>query len=559
MVTHGGRLPAETSRFFGRSKEAAAIRAALAGSRLVTLTGPGGVGKTRLAVRVANELAGAFPGGVYLVPLAAARDADGLVAAVAAGLGRPEPPAGAVADRIDALAGRLRGRLLLILDTCEHLTSACAELAEAVGRGPDGPVVLVTGRQPLHVPGEVVFRIPPFAVRDDEGGEAGSGGEAVALFADRAVAAVPGFAVTPLTRPKLVQLGRVLDGLPLAIEFAALRLRAVGLDELLDRLPGQVRMLGGGRRADSRQQSMLASISWSYDLCTPPERLLWTRLSVFGGEFDLAAAEAVCAGGGLSAADVLAAHVGLADKSVVLRADVFGGEARYRLLEVVREQGAARGDPDDLAACAERHRYHYLAVARRLAASLAGRDELADQFALAWRLERDATNLRLALDRSLAAADAATAAELTAALSAVDAVRGEIGELGEPRQEGREGRGVPSSADAAAIPPAALPSAGSVSSPPSAGQAAPSGSPSAAEGERADGGGGDAGSARGWQLLTAREREVAELVASGLTNKEIAARLFVSKRTVDAHLEHILAKLSYVSRVQIAALVTREQ
>jgi predicted ATPase/DNA-binding CsgD family transcriptional regulator len=496
------------------------------------LTGPGGVGKTRLALRIANELSGAFPGGVYLVQLSAARDADDLVAATAAGLGLPAPAAGTFAERIDWLVSQLRGRLLLILDTCEQLVNDCAALADAVLRGTDRPVVLVTGRQPLHVPGEVVFRIPPFAVPDD----AGQGDDAVALFADRAAAAVPGFAVTAVTLPKLVRIVRALDGIPLAIEFAALRLRAVGLDELLARLPGQLRMLGGGRRADSRQQSLLASISWSYHLCTPAERLLWTRLSVFGGEFDLAAAEAVCAGDGLSAADVLGAHVGLVDKSVVLRADVLGGEARYRLLEVVREHGAAEGDPEDLAACAERHRYYYLAVARRLAASLAGRDQLADQFALVSRLGRDATNLRLALDRSLTAGDTPMADELTAALSAVDAERGEI---------------VQASPDQLAA--AAVPSQGGAAAVPS-GQPA---SPPAAVAEGGDAGG--AGGAGGWQLLTAREREVAELVANGLTNKEIAARLFVSKRTVDAHLEHILAKLSYVSRVQIAALVTREQ
>jgi len=491
-------------------------------------------------------MAGAFPGGVYLVQLSAARDADGLMSATAAGLGLPAPAAGLLADRIGALAGRLHGRLLLILDTCEHLVDDCAALAEAVLGGDDCPVVLVTSRQPLHVPGEVVFRIPPFAVRDDAGSagsvsSATSGGDdAVALFADRAAAAVPGFAVTAATLPKLVRLGVALDGIPLAIEFAALRLRAVGLDELLARLPGQLLSLGGGRRTDSRQQSMLASISWSYDLCTPAEQLLWTRLSVFGGEFDLAAAEAVCAGGALSAADVLAAHVGLVDKSVVPRADVLGGEASYRLLEMVREHGAAQGDPEDLAACAKRHRLHYLAVARRLTASLAGRDQLADQFALVSRLGRDAINLRLALDRSLAAGDTPTAEELTAALSRVDVVRGEIGES---RKEKQAAAAVPLQSGAAVVPSPVAPPA-----------QAPG--PAAAEGGRGEG---DAGGAGGWQLLTAREREVAELVASGLTNKEIAARLFVSKRTVDAHLEHILAKLSYVSRVQIAALVTREQ
>jgi predicted ATPase/DNA-binding CsgD family transcriptional regulator len=494
-------------------------------------------------------MTGSFPGGVYVVQLSAARDADGLVSATAAGLGLPVPPAGMLAERADALVGRLHGRLLLILDTCEHLVDDCAVVAEAVLGGSARPVVLVTSRQPLHVPGEVVFRIPPFAVSDDTGNAvsasstASSGEDAAALFADRATAAVPGFAVTPAILPKLVRLGGALDGIPLAIEFAALRLRAVGLDELLARLPGQLLTLGGGRRTDSRQQSMMSSVSWSYDLCTPAEQLLWTRLSVFGGEFDLAAAEAVCADGALSAADVLAAHVGLVDKSVVPRFDVLGGEARYRLLEMVREYGAGHGDPEDLAACAKRHRLYYLAVARRLAASLAGRDQLADQFALVSRLGRDAANLRLALDRSLAAGDTPTADELTAALSRVDVVRSEIGEA---RKEKQAAMAVPPQGGAAVVPPPVAP------------PAQPTG-PGAAEAGRVEGDAGAAGAAGGWQLLTAREREVAELVASGLTNKEIAARLFVSKRTVDAHLEHILAKLSYVSRVQIAALVTREQ
>jgi predicted ATPase/DNA-binding CsgD family transcriptional regulator len=552
---HGGRPPAETSRFFGRSKEATAIRAALAKSRLVTLTGPGGVGKTRLAIRVANELSGTFPGGVYLVQLSAARDADGLLAAVAAGLGLAAPPDGTFTDRIDWLVGRLRGRrLLLILDTCEHLVDACAALANAVLGAADGPVVLATGRQPLHVPGEVVFRIPPFVVRDAS--NAIGGGEAVAFFADRAAAAVPGFAVsaiTAVTMPKLVRLCRALDGIPLAIEFAALRLRAVGLDELVARLPGHLRMLSGGRRADSRQQSMLASISWSYHLCTPAERLLWNRLSVFGGEFDLAAEEAVCAGGRLSAADVLSAHIGLVDKSVVLRADALGGEARYRLLEVVREHGADRGSAgrwniEDTAACAVRHRVYYLTVARRLAASLVGWDQLADQFALVSRLGRDASNLRLALERSLAAGDAPMAEELAAALSAVDAVCGEIGEMGETGEIGESGPDGQAAAVAAMVQGAAAAARLPMVPAQTAGQGA-------ADAGR-DGGANGAG---GWQLLTAREREVSELVANGLTNKEIAARLFVSKRTIDAHVEHILAKLSYGSRVQIAALVMREQ
>jgi predicted ATPase/DNA-binding NarL/FixJ family response regulator len=403
LITHGGRLPAETSRFFGRSKEAAAIRDALSRSRLITVIGPGGVGKTRLALRVADGLTDAFPDGVRLVPLSTARDTNSLVHAVAAALGLPAEarapdsadalaePSG-FAERVGRLTSGLHGRrMLLILDTCEYLVDACAAFAAAVLSDADGPVILATSRQPLDLPGEVVFRIAPLDVADD-------GGDAVALFADRAGAAVPGFVLTDDALPKAVRLCRALDGIPLEIEMAALRLRAVSLDELLSRLPGRrLRLLVGGRRADDRQQTMQASITWSYDLCTPAERLLWTRLSVFSGGFSLAAAEAVCAGGELAVGEVLETLVGLVDKSVVLRADVAGGDARYRLLEVVREQGVEQAGDADAAECAARHRDHYLGVARRFATAFVG----SDQVRLVSRLAQDAANLRLALEWSL--------------------------------------------------------------------------------------------------------------------------------------------------------------
>jgi predicted ATPase/DNA-binding NarL/FixJ family response regulator len=416
LLTHGVRLPAETSRFFGRSQEGAAIKDALARSRLVTLTGPGGVGKTRLAIKVADELAQAFPDGVFLADLSAAGDAGGVARAIAAALGLPARQGQADEDQQsqpDWLASQLRGRhLLLILDTCEHVVDACAVLADAILRGGGDPVLLVTSRQPLDLPGEVVFRIPPLAVGSD-------GGDAVSLFADRAAAAAPGFEVTADTLPRLVRLCRLLDGIPLEIELAALRLRAIGLDELLARLPGHLRLLASGRRAavGDRHQSLQASISWSYDLCSPTERLLWTRLSVFADGFDLAAAEVVCGSeapgddrgsGGLGTDDVLDTLVGLVDKSIVLRtADT--GAARYRLLAVVREQGAEQAADADT--CAVRHRAHYLEVARAFAASFIGPVQLG----LVAGLTGDWANLRLAFDGSLAADDAAMAMELATA------------------------------------------------------------------------------------------------------------------------------------------------
>jgi predicted ATPase/DNA-binding CsgD family transcriptional regulator len=412
LITHGGRLPAESSRFFGRSHEAAAIQGALARSRLVTLTGPGGMGKTRLAVKVAGDRARAFPGGVFLADLSAARDADAVARAVTAALGLPGHEGQRDRPRADWLAGQLSGEhLLLILDTCEHVVDACALLADAILRGGDGPVLMVTSRQPLDLPGEVVFRLAPLEAED-----------AVSLFADRAGAADPGFEVTGDTRPKVVRLCRVLDGVPLAIELAALRLRAVGLDELLARLPGHLRLLGYGRTgAGERQRSLQASISWSFHLCSPAEQLLWTRLARLADGFDLAAAEEAGTGDDLGADEILDTLVGLVDKSIAARTADSDGAVRYRLPAIVREYGAA----------------------------------------------------------------------LSGAGSGAD-----------PEDAEYAGR---------------------------------------------------------WRLLTPREREVAALVAKGLTNREIAASLVVSKRTVDAHLEHILGKLGYNSRVQVAALASHEQ
>ena len=420
LITHGGRLPAETSRFFGRSHEAAAIRDALARSRLVTLTGPGGIGKTRLAIKVAGELAQAFPAGVFLADLSVARDANAVARAAASALGLRGQESQQDQQLPDWLAGQLRGsHLLLLLDTCEQVVDACAALADGILRGGSDPVLMVTSRQPLDLPGEVVFRIPPLAVDD-------GGGDAVSLFADRAAAAVPGFEMTAQILPKLVRLCRLLDGIPLAIELAALRLRAVGLDELLARLPGHLGLLASGRKTavGDRQQSLQASINWSYDLCSPAERLLWARLSVFADGFDLAAAEEVCSGGELGADQLLDTLVGLVDKSVVLRAADTGSAARYRLLAIVREHGAAQAASTD--ACAARHRVYYFDAARAFAASFVGPGQLA----LVARLARDEANLRLAFDGALAAGDATMTLEFATACWPWLASAGRLAEAG---------------------------------------------------------------------------------------------------------------------------------
>jgi predicted ATPase/DNA-binding CsgD family transcriptional regulator len=331
---------------------------------------------------------GAFPDGAFLVQLSSLQDPDLLVSTVAAALGLPEQTAPA---RVEALLSHLRDkRLLLILDTCEHLIDACAMFADALLRGADGPRLLATSRQTLDIPGEVVYPILPFAVPD-------SGGDAVVLFTDRARAAMPRFAVSDENRAKVVELCRGLDGIPLAIELAAVRLRAVGIEDMLARLGDRMRLLGvGHRQADVRHQTLRATIQWSHDLCSPSERLLWARLSVFAGEFSLEALERVCGGDGLDPVELVDTLVRLVDKSIVIRVDGAEGGARYRLLDTIREFGAELlADPG---LYRRRHRDYYLAVAREFDAAFIGPGQVG------WvrRITAELGNLRLALECCLA-------------------------------------------------------------------------------------------------------------------------------------------------------------
>jgi predicted ATPase/DNA-binding CsgD family transcriptional regulator len=349
----------------------------------VTLTGPGGVGKTRLAIHVARALDTSFPDGVFLVPLSGLRDDRLLPSTVAAALGLPEQAALAgVTALLPTLSGK---RMLLILDTCEHLIDECAAFADRLLRGADGPRLIATSRQAFDVAGEVVYPITPLTVPED-------GGDALALLTDRVQAVMPGFRVTAANRAQVVMLCRSLDGIPLAIELAAVRIRAVGLAEMLTRLGDRMRLLGGiGRPGAGRHQTLRATIDWSYELCSAAERLLWARLSVFAGEFGLEAAEQVCAGDGLTRESVVDALVGLVDKSIVTRVDSELG-ARYRLLDTIREFGAEL--LPDSALYRRRHRDYFLALARAFDAAFIGPGQ-ADEVR---RLGADHANLRLALE-----------------------------------------------------------------------------------------------------------------------------------------------------------------
>ncbi|WP_344093296.1 ATP-binding protein, partial [Nocardiopsis composta] len=334
-----GALPRQLTGFVGRRAELARITALLSEARLVSVLGPGGVGKTRIALQVAQAVAPRFADGARFVELSGLRDPELIAHTVASALGLPEQDS---RSQLDHLLDHVRDRsLLIVLDTCEHISDACAMLAEVLLRESPGTSVLATSRHALNVLGEHSYVVPPLPVPDPEepGSEAVEG--AVQLFERRAAAVVPGFAVTDANRPHAVRLCRRLDGIPLAIELATVRLRALPLEQLVDRLEDRFQLFSTSSRAAlPRHQTLRTGIDWSHDLCTPQERLLWQRLSVFSGTFDASAAEEVCAGGDLEEWEVLEALIGLVDKSVVLRVDPYGG--RYRQLDTLREYGAEK-------------------------------------------------------------------------------------------------------------------------------------------------------------------------------------------------------------------------
>ncbi|WP_344588129.1 regulator [Kitasatospora paracochleata] len=354
-----GRLPAEVSRFIGREAELRAVDGLLEESRLVTVTGPGGVGKSRLALRAAAAAAAGHADGAWLAEVGAVQDPLLLGHAVLEALRLTDHTARPPLDvLVEQLADR---RLLLVLDGCEHLVEACAELVDVLLRAVPGLKVLATSRQSLRVPGEHLVLLAPLSA---EPAAPGTEAEAVALFADRAAAVLPDFRITAANRAEVSLLCRRLDGIPLAVELAAGRLRALSVEQITARLDDRFRVLTGGwRTAPPRHQTLRTTIGWSHELCSMQERLIWARLSVFAGGFDLDAAEYVCAGEGLEADEVLDLVDSLVDKSVLLR-DGDPSAVRFRMLDTLREYGAqwlrAGGDEHRLLC---RHRDWYLGVA----------------------------------------------------------------------------------------------------------------------------------------------------------------------------------------------------
>jgi predicted ATPase/DNA-binding SARP family transcriptional activator len=382
-----GNLPVERTSFVGRGGELRSVAEALADHRLVTLIGPGGAGKTRLALaagRVAPP-----PGGVWLVELASVTDGEDIAGLVAAALGAVDQALAPLVSR-KALARATeflgQGAALLIVDNCEHLIAEVAAVVDDLLSACPALTVLATSREGLGIPGERLLAVPPLAIDD-----------AADLFVGRAVAAGADPARLGAERAMIIDICRRLDGLPLAIELAAARVRHLSLTELADRLDDRFRLLtGGARSALPRQQTLRAVVDWSYDLLEEPERLVFQRLSAFSGGWSLSAAEAVAGGGSIDPADVASILGGLADKSLVVPAHD-GGHSRYHLLQTLwlyaRERLAA-ASAGEAATARDRHLAHFGAWAERAHHGLRGPHQA--QWLADTRTELE--NLRGALD-----------------------------------------------------------------------------------------------------------------------------------------------------------------
>ena len=408
-----GNLPAEATSFIGRRRELAELRKQLAAARLVTLVGPGGVGKTRLAIRSGTDLARAFPGGAWLVELADIRDPELVSNAVLAALDlRDQTAAG---PRAMLLAHLRDKELLLLVDNCEHLLDTAASLVSDVLRAAPGVKVIATSREPLSVPGEHVLPVHPLELPRPEGGESLEQlrlNESVELFVERASAATGGFELADANRAAIVELCRRLDGLPLAIELAAVRTRVLSPEEILDRLADRFSLLTGGSRAAlPRHQTLRTAVEWSHDLLTPEEQMLLRRLCVFAGRFDLTDVEAVCAVGVEPAGGVLDVLSSLVDKSLVVR-DEAPGPASFRLHETMREFALDRTRAaGEEAVIGERFIDHYVSTCGRASA-----DARFDLIAwLAW-MDVEIDNVRAVLRRCVDRGDTARGMDLAASL-----------------------------------------------------------------------------------------------------------------------------------------------
>jgi predicted ATPase/class 3 adenylate cyclase/DNA-binding CsgD family transcriptional regulator len=392
-------LPVQLTNFVGRHAELAEVRRLLVDNRLVTLTGTGGAGKTRLALQVAAEVLADFPDGLWLADLAPTADPAAVPLAVARALGLPDE---AHRSTKETLVGFFAGgQMLVVLDNCEHLLDACAALIEDLLRACPALTILATSREPIGVAGEVMWRVPSLSLASD----------AVELFVERAGRAHPGFVAADHTE-EVAEICRRLDGIPLAIELAAARLRALSPAEIVTGLHDRFRLLtGGARTALPRQQTLRASVDWSHALLTEPERTLFRRTATFPGAFDLEAARSVCSGDGLERHQVLDQLALLVDKSLIGTEDSQLA-SRYRLLETVRQYGLERlAESGEADAVRTRHRDHYAHMAARLDTLVGGENR--DHIKC---LGADIDNLRAAFQWSREIEDVEAALRLASSL-----------------------------------------------------------------------------------------------------------------------------------------------
>ncbi len=437
-------LPSQLTSFIGRRRERAEVRRLFGSSRAVTLTGSGGSGKTRIAIQVAMDMLGEQPEGAWLVELESLSDPDLVPQTVASVLGVQEEPGRPL---LETLAGYIVSKqMLLVLDNCEHLAAAVAAMAEGLLRECPQLRILATSRESLGLRGELVWRVPMLSVPDIRTTAVKTKDivaryESVRLFVDRAVAALPTFQLTDRNATAVAHICHRLDGIPLAIELAAVRVKALPVEKILARLTDRFQLLtGGSRTALPRQQTLRATVDWSYELLAPKERILLNRVTVFAGGFTLEAAEGVCPNGDIADAEVLDLVSALVDKSLVVPDEMEEGGGRYRLLETIRDYGGeklrASGEADALSG---RHGDYFITFAETAEPELRG----PEQGLWLKRIEQEHDNVRLAIRLHVARADSAGALRLAGALWRFWYVRGYW-------EEGRKRLGEVAAVDAAA-------------------------------------------------------------------------------------------------------------
>ncbi|ACZ89571.1 hypothetical protein Aros01_05563 [Streptosporangium roseum] len=391
-----GNLPNELTSFVGRTRLLTTLRQRLREHRLVTVTGIGGVGKSRTALRIAHLMRGQFRDGVWFADLARLQDSGMVRHTITSALGIADQSSRSANETLVEWLGDRE--ILLIIDTCEHLVDACAALFEELLSSARGLTILATSRQSLNARGEHTVTIPPLTVPGESPGEDVFSNEAVQLFTARAGAVVPNFMLDEQNIGPVAELCRRLDGIPLAIELAAVRMRALSVEQILGLLADRFSLLAGASRtALPRHQTLRAAIGWSHELCEPAERLLWARLSVFAGDFELDAARYVCSGESLPAEDVMDLVASLVEKSILLSDGTPSGH-RYRLIDTLRQYGEEWLEKlGETSAVLERHRDYYLQLATRSEDAWSG----ARQVYWYIRMRHEHDNIRVALDYCL--------------------------------------------------------------------------------------------------------------------------------------------------------------